>query len=56
MSDGFLGFIISVCAIAVAGLFWVGGKADIASDCRAMGMTSFGGAVFKCEEVKGEAP
>ena len=52
MNDGFLAFIIGGCAIGVCGLFWVLGKADIASDCRAMGMTSFGGAVFKCEEVK----
>ena len=52
MSDGFLVFIVGGCAIFVCSLFWVLGKADIASDCRKMGMTSFAGAVFKCEEVK----
>lgn len=51
MSDGFLVFIVGVCVVCVFVLFWVAGKADIASDCRAMGMTSFGGAVFECREV-----
>ena len=52
MNDGFLVFIIGCCAIAVCAFSWVLGKADIASDCREMEMTSFAGAVFKCEEVK----
>ena len=42
MSDGFLVFIVGVCAICVSGLFWVGGKADVASK----------GVVFKDYRLK----
>ena len=48
--DPFLSFVIGVCAVLVLGLAWIVGKADVANDCRTMGVTNIGGTVFECKE------
>ena len=49
--DPFLNFTICAGVVAILlTLVFIVGKADVANDCRLMGMTNIGGTVFECKE------
>ena len=50
--DTFLNLLFGGGIVATLCLVFVLGTADVANDCRVMGMTNIGGTAFECKEKK----